>query len=194
MKGPVRLCGLAGRCGVLERGERVALHHHIPCLDCHYCRHRAFAQCDTYKRTGITAGFEPAGGGCRICASDAFRFAGGGQDFGQKFVRGGAMLESVNTVLKAAKRLNLLRGDTVLVAGQGLIGLMFTRLLQLRGMRVWATDLLPARLKLAKKFGAHRVCLATELVAEAPPMDAAVIEVPSDAALQEVVQFLRGAG
>ena len=45
-------------------GERVGLHlHHIPCLKCHYCEHRAFAQCPGYKRTGITAGFEPAGGG-----------------------------------------------------------------------------------------------------------------------------------
>ena len=44
-------------------GERVALHHHVPCRDCHACRHRAFAQCAQYKRTGITAGFEPAGGG-----------------------------------------------------------------------------------------------------------------------------------
>ena len=25
-------------------GDRVALHHHVPCLDCHMCRHRAFAQ------------------------------------------------------------------------------------------------------------------------------------------------------
>src|SRR5262249_9469728 len=47
----------------LKLGDRVALHHHIPCMDCHFCRHRAFAQCEQYKRTGITAGFEPAGGG-----------------------------------------------------------------------------------------------------------------------------------
>ena len=64
------------------------------------------------------------------------------------------MLEPVNTVLKAVKRLNLLRGDNVLVAGQGPIGLMFTKLLQLRGINVLATDLLESRLKLAKKFGA----------------------------------------
>jgi len=44
-------------------GDRVALHHHVPCLQCHFCRHRAFAQCPQYKRTGVTAGFEPAGGG-----------------------------------------------------------------------------------------------------------------------------------
>ena len=36
------------------------------------------------------------------------------------------MLEPVNTVLKAVKKLNLLRGNNVLVAGQGPIGLMFT--------------------------------------------------------------------
>src|ERR1700722_11513639 len=48
---------------VLKVGDRVALHHHVPCMDCHFCRHRAFAQCPTNKRTGITAGFEPAGGG-----------------------------------------------------------------------------------------------------------------------------------
>ena len=66
----------------------------------------------------------------------------------------GAMLEPVNTVLKAVNRLALLRGDTVLVAGQGPIGLMFTRLLALQGMRVVATDLLPTRLELAREFGA----------------------------------------
>src|SRR2546422_11330320 len=43
-------------------GERVALHHHVPCLDCHFCRPRAFAQCATYKRTRITAAFAPVGG------------------------------------------------------------------------------------------------------------------------------------
>jgi len=48
---------------VLKVGDRVALHHHVPCMECHFCRHRAFAQCPTNKRTGITAGFEPAGGG-----------------------------------------------------------------------------------------------------------------------------------
>jgi L-iditol 2-dehydrogenase len=56
--------------------------------------------------------------------------------------------------LKAVKRLNLLKGDSVLVAGQGPIGLMFTRLLALRGMRVTATDLLETRLAMAKEFGA----------------------------------------
>src|SRR5580698_3441774 len=39
-------------------GDRVGLHHHVPCLKCHACRHGTFAQCPLYKKTGITAGFE----------------------------------------------------------------------------------------------------------------------------------------
>ena len=66
----------------------------------------------------------------------------------------GAMLEPVNTVLKGIKRLNILAGDTVMVIGQGPIGLMFTRLLALQGIKVLATDLLDTRLRLARQWGA----------------------------------------
>lgn len=142
----------------LEIGDRVALHHHIPCLNCHECRHRAFAQCAQYKRTGITAGFEPAGGGyAEYVRVMPFVLPGVVKIPARNSFTEGAMLEPVNTVLKAIKRLALLRGDIVLVAGQGPIGLMFTRLLALGGMSVVATDLLETRLGLAKEFGAKEV-------------------------------------
>src|SRR3954449_2336242 len=137
-------------------GERVGLHHHVPCLKCAACRHRAFAQCPQYKRTGITAGFEPAGGGyAQYVRAMPFVLPGIVKIPKRNSFLEGAMLEPVNTVLKAINRLALLRGDTVLVAGQGPIGLMFTRLLALRGMKVLATDLMATRLQLAKDFGAH---------------------------------------
>src|ERR1700733_14481854 len=44
-------------------GDRVVVFHHIPCGQCFYCARRLYAQCPTYKRVGVTAGFEPAGGG-----------------------------------------------------------------------------------------------------------------------------------
>jgi L-iditol 2-dehydrogenase len=146
-------------------GERVALHHHVPCLECHACRHDAFAQCAQYKRTGITAGFEPAGGGyAEYVRVMPFVLPGVVRIPARNSFLEGAMLEPVNTVLKAVKRLALLRGDTVLVAGQGPIGLMFTRLLALQGMCVVATDLLPTRLKLAREFGAVAVhCPASKV-------------------------------
>jgi L-iditol 2-dehydrogenase len=181
----------------LKVGDRVALHHHVPCLDCHYCRHHAFAQCATYKRTGITAGFEPAGGGyAEYVRVMDFVLPGVVKIPAKNSFEEGAMLEPVNTVLKAVRRLGLLRSDAVLVAGQGPIGLMFTRLLKIAGMKVVATDLLASRLKLAKKFGAHRAVPASQLstLNAQPRIDAAIIAVPSDAAVQQALQLVRGAG
>jgi L-iditol 2-dehydrogenase len=195
-------------------GERVALHHHVPCLTCHACRHRAFAQCSQYKRTGITAGFEPAGGGyAEYVRVMPFVLPGVVKIPPRNSFLEGAMLEPVNTVLKAVKRLNLLQGDTVLVAGQGPIGLMFTRLLALRGMKVLATDLFPSRLKLAKSLGAKWVFCPkgdepgsgaagqpsslAELAARVSGkrgLDAAVIAVPSNAVMSEAQALLRGGG
>ena len=189
-------------------GDRVALHHHVPCMDCHYCRHQAFAQCAQYKRTGITAGFEPAGGGfAEYVRVMPFVLGGVVKIPAKNSFEEGAMLEPVNTVLKAVNRLNLLPGDNVLVAGQGPIGLMFTRLLQLRGINVLATDLLETRLRLAKKFGAKWVQLvqSPKSKVQSPPrketldfgqrtLDAAILAVPSDAALRQAFELVRGAG
>ena len=44
-------------------GERVMVFHHVPCGDCYYCRTGTPAQCPLYKKTGVTAGYEPSGGG-----------------------------------------------------------------------------------------------------------------------------------
>src|SRR5882672_2716028 len=185
-------------------GDRVALHHHIPCLKCHACRHRAFAQCPTYKKTGITAGFEPAGGGyAEYVRVMPFVLPGVVKIPPRNSFLEGAMLEPVNTVLKAVKRLALLKGDSVLVAGQGPIGLMFTRLLTLQGMKVVATDRLESRLQLAREFGAKwtwevksernpkselqgsrfKVSSLSELtdrLTQGRGIDAAIIAVPSD--------------
>jgi len=151
-------------------GDRVALHHHVPCRDCHFCRHHAFAQCETYKRTGITAGFQPAGGGyAEYVRVLPFVLPGVVKIPAKNSFEEGAMLEPVNTVLKAVRRLSLLRGDVVLVAGQGPIGLMFTRLLQLAGAQVIATDLLAPRLRLARKFGAKWAINVAKSSAGVPP-------------------------
>jgi L-iditol 2-dehydrogenase len=197
-------------------GDRVALHHHVPCLKCHACRHKAFAQCDQYKRTGITAGFEPAGGGyAEYVRVMSFVLPGVVRIPPRNSFLEGAMLEPVNTVLKAVRRLALLKGDSVLVAGQGPIGLMFTRLLALQGINVLATDLLASRLRRAKEFGAKWTFLHTEAPAaglrgrrrQKPTLpevvqqltvgrglDAAVIAVPSDAVVRQAQELVRGAG
>jgi L-iditol 2-dehydrogenase len=193
-------------------GDRVALHHHVPCLKCHACRHRAFAQCEQYKRTGITAGFEPAGGGyAEYVRVMPFVFPGVVKIPNRNSFLEGAMLEPVNTVLKAVKRLKLLRGDVVLVAGQGPIGLLFTRLLKLAGVNVIAADLFDSRLRLARNLGAKWLCNPTAIpedmaidgqnlshlvsrVTRGRGLDAAVIAVPSDDVVRASQTLLRGGG
>ena len=184
-------------------GERVALHHHVPCLDCHTCRHRAFAQCAQYKRTGITAGFEPAGGGyAEYVRVMSFVLPGVVKIPARNSFLEGAMLEPVNTVLKAVNRLSLLAHDSVLVIGQGPVGLMFTRLLALRGLSVVASDLLPARLKMAKRFGAKFALRPDEKgfgakvisLTRGRGLDAVIVTVPSDAAVHRAQALARGAG
>ena len=210
--------GTIVKLGALVRGfrigDRVALHHHVPCLDCHACRHRAFAQCQTYQRTGITAGFEAAGGGyAEYVRVLPFVLPGVVKIPARNSFEEGAMLEPVNTVLKAVARLNLLPGDRVLVAGQGPIGLMFTRLLALRGIRVLATDLFENRLKLARRLGAKWTAKPQEIRGQqseirgqgpvggnsrithhASRLDAVIIAVPVAALVQEAFALLRGGG
>jgi L-iditol 2-dehydrogenase len=58
---------------------------------------------------------------------------------------------------------------------------------------VLATDLLESRLKLAKKFGAKWITHANELKIKIA-LDAAIIAVPSDVAVKQAMQIVRGAG
>jgi L-iditol 2-dehydrogenase len=64
-----------------------------------------------------------------------------------------AFLEPVNTVLKGVKLLNLAPDDTVLIIGQGPIGLMHAVLAKRTGARVLTSDLYPERHAIAAKFG-----------------------------------------
>src|SRR5258708_16449880 len=137
-------------------GDRVVAFHHIPCLDCFYCHLKLYAQCPVYKKVGITAGFEPAGGGFaqyirvmdwivrrgveKIPAGVSFDVA--------------SFVEPVNTIYKAVVQCNPQPGETAVIMGQGPIRLMFTMLVHRSGARILATDTMETRLTLSRKFGA----------------------------------------
>ncbi len=139
-------------------GERVMVFHHIPCRTCFYCRKKTFAQCATYKRVGVTAGFEPAGGGFAeyVRVMDWIVRDGGvvrvpdGVPLEQA-----AFVEPVNTCLKGVKMLNLEADDTTLVMGQGPIGILLASLARRTGATVFTSDLYPERHAIAAEFGLH---------------------------------------
>jgi L-iditol 2-dehydrogenase len=137
-------------------GQRVMVYHHVPCGQCYYCRKNTPAQCPLYKKTGATAGFEASGGGFAeyIRVMD-WIVAGGGVvaiPDGVPFEQA-AFIEPVNTVLKGVKLLNLQPDDTILVIGQGPIGLMHAVLAHRLGARVLTSDLYPERHAIAASFG-----------------------------------------
>ncbi len=141
-------------------GQRVALYHHIPCGQCHFCRRSVASQCAVYKRTGITAGFEPAGGGfAQYVRVMDWIVAGGGVIAVPDGVTDdeASFIEPVNTGLKAVARADVRDGDTVHVIGAGPIGLMLAQLARSRGAHVVIADLLPGRRALAERLGATAV-------------------------------------
>jgi L-iditol 2-dehydrogenase len=144
-------------------GDRVVVFHHIPCGQCYYCRKKTFAQCPLYKKVGCTAGFEPSGGG----------FAGYVRVMDWIVRRGlikipdhvpfdqAVFVEPLNTCLKGLRTLNLEPDETVLVIGQGPIGIMLAALASRSGAKVLTSDLYPERHAVAASFGLHAPIDAT---------------------------------
>jgi L-iditol 2-dehydrogenase len=136
-------------------GDRVMVFHHIPCRQCYYCRHKTFAQCETYKKVGCTAGFEPSGGGFAeyvrvmdwIVEHGTVRIPDG-VSFEQA-----CFVEPVNTCMKGVNSLRLQTDETALVIGQGPIGLILSVLAKRTGARVITSDLYPQRLTISRSFG-----------------------------------------
>ena len=136
-------------------GDRVMVFHHIPCRQCYYCRHKTFAQCETYRKVGCTAGFEPSGGGFAEYVRVMDWIVGHGTvrtPDGVSFEQA-CFVEPVNTCMKGVNSLRLETDETVLVIGQGPIGLILSVLAKGTGARVITSDLYPQRLTISKSFG-----------------------------------------
>jgi L-iditol 2-dehydrogenase len=186
-------------------GDRVVVHHHVPCGACYYCRKGTPAQCLLYKKVGVTAGFEPSGGGFAeyirvmdwIAASRGVVRIPDGVSFEQA-----SFLEPLNTVLKGIKRLNLAPDDTVLVIGQGPIGLMHAALARRTGARVLTSDLYPERHAIAARFGLKDPIYAgTENVVErvfaetdGRGADAVILAVGGNALIKTAMEAVRFGG
>ncbi len=137
-------------------GDRVMVFHHIPCGDCYYCKHKVFAQCQTYKKVGATAGYEPSGGGFAeyVRVMDWIVSRGGVIRIPESVsFEQASFIEPVNTCMKGIDTMKLMPGETVLVIGQGPIGIILSVLARRCGTRVITSDLFPQRLTIAKTFG-----------------------------------------
>jgi L-iditol 2-dehydrogenase len=188
-----------------QPGDRVVVNHHVPCQrpGCFFCSRKAFAQCPVYKRTGATAGFEPAGGGfaeyVRVlpwCVDGMIRIPDGFP------ADEASMIEPLNTCLKGIRLANVQAGDTVLVIGQGPIGMLFTLLATAAGARVVATDKIASRRETALRVGASAAldpdaddaAGAVRALSDGRGADTAIVAVPSTRVVADAFAMVRPAG
>src|SRR5262245_36611487 len=132
-------------------GDRVFATHHVPCGTCRYCQAGHQSVCDLLRTTH----FEPGGfaeyirvpkinvelGTLRIPDSMTFDE--------------GSFIEPLACVVRAQRFAKLAAGQTVLVIGSGISGLLHIQLARARGAdRIIATDISEYRLDAARRFGA----------------------------------------
>jgi L-iditol 2-dehydrogenase len=185
-------------------GDRVMVFHHIPCGTCYYCSKKTFAQCEVYKRVGCTAGFEPSGGGFAeyVRVMDWIVRRGlvkipDGVPFEQA-----AFVEPVNTCLKAIKNLNIVADETVLVIGQGPIGILLAALAARSGAKVLTSDLYKDRHAIASTYGLKHpidagqedVVAAAHAASDGRGADAVIVAVGGNGLIQTAMNAARPGG
>jgi L-iditol 2-dehydrogenase len=202
MAGTIALVG--ERVAGFAVGDRVMAYHHIPCGKCYYCRKQTFAQCETYKKVGCTAGFAPAGGGFAeyIRVMDWIVATGGLVKIPDDIpFEQAAFIEPVNTCFKAVKLLGLEPDETVLVIGQGPIGILLAALARRTGATVLTSDLYAERHAIAAKFGLDQpldarsdVVAAAKAATEGRGADVALVAVGADALIRTAMDAIRPGG
>jgi L-iditol 2-dehydrogenase len=138
-------------------GDRVLTFHHIPCGDCFYCGQKLYSQCPTYKKVGVTSGFRPSGGGFAeyVRVMDWIVERGMVRIPPEVSFEDASFVEPVNTCLKAIYKARIVARDTVLVIGQGPIGMLLMLLARAHGARAMTTDPMPARRRKSIELGAQ---------------------------------------
>lgn len=195
---------VGGRVSQWKPGDRVMVFHHIPCGNCYYCQHKTFAQCETYKRVGCTAGFEPSGGGFAeyVRVMDWIVEEGTVRIPPETSFEQACFVEPVNTCMKGIERMVLEPGETVVVIGQGPIGIILSTLAKRAGANVITSDLYEQRLTISKDFGLDNAINAShsDVVAEARKRtegrgaDAAILAVGSNSLIRTAMDVVRPGG
>jgi L-iditol 2-dehydrogenase len=134
-------------------GDRVTFDSTVSCGRCHFCRRGQINLCDNRRVLGVSCGeYRQHGAFAELVAvpenivyalPDELPF------------ESAALIEAVSIAVHAANITDIRLGDTVVVVGSGMIGLLAIQAVRLKGAgTIIATDLEENRLELAKKLGA----------------------------------------
>ncbi len=145
-------------------GQRVFVSHHVPCFRCKFCNNGDHTACETLH----TGNYDP-GGYSEFIRVPKINVAHGTYILPDNVsYEEGTMIEPLACVLRGQRVIQVKQGQTVLVLGCGVSGLMNVQVAKLAGARVIATDRDDYRLKKAKEYGADQVYHPKDL----PPVKA----------------------
>jgi L-iditol 2-dehydrogenase len=139
-------------------GDRICAAHHVPCNTCHYCLSGHHTVCDTLRQTN----FDPGGFAeyvrlPRINVEQGIFLLPGEVSFEEA-----TFVEPLACVLRGQRLAHLQPGQSVLVVGSGVAGLLHIQLARASGAgHIMATDIVDYRLEAARKFGAD-IAIQTE--------------------------------
>jgi L-iditol 2-dehydrogenase len=137
-------------------GDRVFVHHHVPCYCCHFCRHGDFTMCTMFRSSNI----EPCGLAEEILVPE-WNISRGGVirlPVNVSFEKA-ALIEPLACSIRALSKCNILKGDDIAILGAGPAGIMLALLAQSVGCgKIFLIDVNQFRLDLAKNH-CHVECL-----------------------------------
>jgi len=140
-----------------KEGDRVFVSHHVPCNTCHYCLHGNHTVCDTLRTTN----FDPGG------FAEYVRVPEINVDRGvfilpdDLSLEDGTFIEPLACVVRGQRLVRVEPGQTVVVIGSGISGLLHILLARASGAgKIIATDISEYRMEMAKKLGADSVISA----------------------------------
>ncbi len=137
----------------LSVGDRVTVDSTVFCGECGYCRRGEINLCDRRQVLGVSCGDYRRAGAFAEHVVVPQRIVYKLPD--QLGFSEAAMLEAAAVAIHGVSLARLSKGDTALVVGAGMIGLLTLQALRAAGCsRVFITDLDPTRLKLAETVGA----------------------------------------
>jgi L-iditol 2-dehydrogenase len=131
-------------------GDRVFIHHHVPCYSCYYCYHDDFTMCERYQSSNI----EPNGLSEYILVPDWNISKGGLVKLPENInYEQAALIEPIACCIRSLNKLNIANGDKIAILGAGPTGLMHMILSKLFGIsQVILSDINDFRLDFAKKI------------------------------------------
>jgi L-iditol 2-dehydrogenase len=179
-------------------GDRVFSSHHVPCGQCRYCLDGHPSVCDLLRTTH----FDPGG------FAEYIRVPRMNVELGTLRIPDtmsfdeGSFIEPLACVARAQRFARVKPGQTVLVIGSGISGLLHVQLARSRGAtRIVATDLSDYRLKAARQFGADATIDAAQDVPgrlrelnDGRPADVVIVCTGAMPAIRQAVQSVDRGG